>query len=602
MFSKKNSQKLSANDSRSSRYGIPLVTVQDPQDVVAEQFRVLRANIDFAAASLKSFKTVLFTSAEMSDGKSTVAQNLAVAWAQNGKRVLLLDADLRRPTVHKTFAISNERGLTTVLAMHDQPASLINSTEVPNLYVMASGPMPSNPSELLSSDKMLKVITWMQEQFDMVVIDSTPLLLVPDAQALIPRSDGVVLTAMLGKTKRKSMASAAHILKLSKANVLGAVSRDPQRVDRGYGYGYRYGYTSTNAMTMEDIPKDTSNHSALAKTKVQPTSSTNTEQLKQAEPVRKPSSSSKIQAAKSAHIFDKETVAEAPKASQVKNPKPSWSSFSYTSGESEKSDTPKGTDQPRPNNTQEIPLVDIHAHLLPRSDDGSDSMTTSLQLAKEAVREGIHTIIATPNQMDGRYINDADKVLSDVEDFNGVLKRSQIDLKILPGQEIRLSDQFLTAFDQGRLLTLANSKKYMLIELPNNSIPEIINQVISKLREHAITVIIAHPERNLTFLNDPKELNRLARQGVLFQVTSSSINGFFGKQIADFSLAMLRRGFVTTIASETHGITSDQHYHLADAYSIAAKLIGGGKANIVKQNAVRIVEGEPVDGTTIQEF
>lgn len=602
MFSKKNPQKLSTNDLRSSRYGIPLVTVQDPQDVVAEQFRVLRANIDFAAASLKSFKTVLFTSAEMSDGKSTVAQNLAVSWAQNGKRVLLLDADLRRPTVHKTFAISNERGLTTVLAMHDQPASLINSTEVPNLYVMASGPMPPNPSELLSSDKMLKVITWMQEQFEMVVIDSTPLLLVPDAQALIPRSDGVVLTAMLGKTKRKSMASAAHILKLAKANVLGVVSRDPQRADRGYGYGYRYGYTSTNAMTTEDIPKDTSNHSALVKTKVQPTSSTNTEQLKQAEPVRKPSPSSKIQAAKSAHIFDKETVAEAPKASQVKNPKPSWSSFSYTSGESEKSETSKQAEKPGPNNTQEIPLVDIHAHLLPRADDGSDSMTTSLQLAKEAVREGIHTIIATPNQMDGRYINDADKVLSDVEDFNGVLKRSQIELKILPGQEIRLSDQFLTAFDQGRLLTLANSKKYMLIELPNNSIPKIINQVISKLREHAITVIIAHPERNLTFLNDPKELNRLARQGALFQVTSSSINGFFGKQIADFSLAMLRRGFVTTIASETHGITSDQHYHLADAYSIANKLIGEGKTNIIKQNAVRIVNGEPVDGTTIQEF
>ncbi|EFD87964.1 hypothetical protein AWRIB429_1539 [Oenococcus oeni AWRIB429] len=229
-------------------------------------------------------------------------------------------------------------------------------------------------------------------------------------------------------------------------------------------------------------------------------------------------------------------------------------------------------------------------------------MTTSLQLAKEAIKEGIHTIIATPNQMDGRYINDADKVLSDVEDFNNVLKRAQIDLKILPGQEIHLSDQFLPAFDQGRLLTLANSKKYMLIELPNNSIPEIINQVISKLREHSITVIIAHPERNLTFLNDPKELNRLARQGALYQVTSSSINGFFGKQIADFSLAMLRRGFVTTIASETHGITSDQHYHLVDAYSIANKLIGEGKTNIIKQNAVRIVKGEPVDGTTIREF
>ncbi|WP_143812061.1 CpsD/CapB family tyrosine-protein kinase, partial [Oenococcus oeni] len=170
------------------------------------QFRVLRANIDFAAASLKNFKTVLFTSAEMSDGKSTAAQNLAVTWAQTGKRILLLDADFRRPSLHKTFNISNEHGLTTVLAMHEQPASVIHSTEVPNLYVMTSGPMPPNPSELLASDKMLRVVSWMREQFDMIVIDSTPLLLVPDAQALIPRADGIVLVAMLGKTKRRSMA------------------------------------------------------------------------------------------------------------------------------------------------------------------------------------------------------------------------------------------------------------------------------------------------------------------------------------------------------------------------------------------------------------
>lgn len=110
--------------------------------------------------------------------------------------------------------------------MIDQPASVISSTEVPNLYVMTAGPMPPNPSELLASDKMLKVVSWMKEQFEMVVIDSTPLLLVPDAQALIPRADGIVLVAMLGKTKRKSMASAAHILKLAKANVLGVISRD----------------------------------------------------------------------------------------------------------------------------------------------------------------------------------------------------------------------------------------------------------------------------------------------------------------------------------------------------------------------------------------
>ncbi|MHA5186135.1 polysaccharide biosynthesis tyrosine autokinase [Oenococcus oeni] len=589
MFSKKNPQKLSANDLRSSRYGVPLVTVQDPQNVVAEQFRVLRANIDFAAASLKNFKTVLFTSAEMSDGKSTAAQNLAVTWAQTGKRILLLDADFRRPSLHKTFNISNEHGLTTVLAMHEQPASVIHSTEVPNLYVMTSGPMPPNPSELLASDKMLRVVSWMREQFDMIVIDSTPLLLVPDAQALIPRADGIVLVAMLGKTKRRSMATAAHILKLAKANVLGVVSRDQRRADKGYGYGYGYGYTSTNVMKTDDTRKTSSSKSVSAK---RMTDSSKVE--------RKVPSDAKKETVHSTAATEKRTAATASKTSPT--PKSSWSSFSYTSTGSEKSEAPSKVKEPGPSNDQEIPLVDIHAHLLPRADDGSDSMTTSLQLAKEAIQEGIHMIVASPNQMDGRYINDTDKVLSDVDNLNNTLKRVGIDLKILPGQEIRLSDQFLTAFDQGRLLTLADSKKYMLIELPNDSVPPLIHQVISKLREHKITVIIAHPERNLTLLNDPKELNKLARRGVLFQVTSSSINGFFGQQVADFALEMLRRGFVTTIASETHGVTSDQHYHLADAYAITNKLIGEGKTNIIKQNAVRIVKGEPVDGTTIQEF
>ncbi len=557
MFSKKNPQKLSANDLRSSRYGVPLVTVQDPQNVVAEQFRVLRANIDFAAASLKNFKTVLFTSAEMSDGKSTAAQNLAITWAQTGKRVLLLDADFRRPTLHKTFAVPNEHGLTTVLAMHEQPASVIHSTEIPNLYVMTSGPMPPNPSELLASDKMLRVVSWMREQFDMVVIDSTPLLLVTDAQALIPRADGVVLVAMLDKTKRRSMATAAHILKLAKANVLGVVSRDQRRADKGYGYGYGYGYTSTNVMKTNDASKASSRKTAPAKPKVLKASVTDASKVEQQVP------------------SDTKKEASRPNAAASKTaPKSSWSSFSYTSTGSEKSE----------------------------ADDGSDSMTTSLQLAKEAVQEGVHTIVASPNQMDGRNINDPDKVLSDVDNLNNTLKRVGIDLRILPGQEIHLSDQFLTAFDQGRLLTLADSKKYMLVELPNDSVPPVIHQVISKLREHKITMIVAHPERNLTLLNDPKELNKLARRGVLFQVTSSSINGFFGQEVADFALEMLRRGFVTTIASETHGVTSDQHYHLADAYAIANKLIGEGKTNIIKQNAVLIVKGEPVDGTTIQEF
>lgn len=252
MFGRK---RLSAKDVRSSRFGVPLITEEDPQNVVSEQFRVLRANIDFAAASVKKFQTVLFTSSEMSDGKSTVAQNLAVTWAQAGKSVLLVDADLRRPTVHRTFGADNTRGLTTILAMNDQPADVIHNTGINGLYVLTSGPMPPNPSELLGSPKMVQLVEWMRNEFDMIVIDSTPLILVPDAQALLPRTDGVVLVATLGKTKKRSLSSAVHILRLSKAKILGLVSRSEERPEKSYGYkyGYGYGYKSTNQMTTDQV-------------------------------------------------------------------------------------------------------------------------------------------------------------------------------------------------------------------------------------------------------------------------------------------------------------------------------------------------------------
>ncbi|MCV3296562.1 MAG: polysaccharide biosynthesis tyrosine autokinase [Oenococcus sp.] len=569
MSSRRKNPKISAIDLRSSRYGVPLVTVQDPDNVVSEQFRVLRANIDFAASSAgKEFKTVLFTSSEMSDGKSTVAENCAVAWAQVGKRVLLLDVDFRRPVVHQTFNVSNDHGLSSVLVLGDQPAQTIHTTSTPNLYIMTSGPMPPNPSGLLASDKMLQVLEWMKSQFDLVVLDGTPLLAVPDAQSLIPRTDGVVLVALLGKTKKRNLVSATHILKLAKANILGLVSRSRERSDRGYGYEYAYGYDSTNKLTDPKLDE-----------------------------AAQPQAATAIPAVK-APVTSQMTAENKPVAEPPAN---IWTSYDDTKENKSVHSDDQLTNKPK-TESDFVPLVDIHSHILPNLDDGPQSMEASLRLAKEAVENGIETIVATPHQLDGRWSNSPEKVLSAVVALIKALKEADINLKVLAGQEAFLSSNLLAAFDQGKILTIADTKKYLLLELPERHIPSITHAIVTQLKQQGVTVIIAHPERNEEILANPKKLNLLAQKGALFQVNSSSINGAFGKRIADFSIDLLRRGFATTIASDTKDFSVKIPYQLADAYATANRIIGSQRIKMLRQNAVRIISGLPVDSVAVEEF
>ena len=189
----------------------------------------------------------MFTSSAMSEGKSTVSANVAVTWAQAGKKVLLVDADLRRPTVHATFRKLNLDGVTTVLTGKTKPDEVVEDTFVDNLSVITSGPIPPNPSELLNSKRMGQLLDWTREKFDIIVLDAPPVLAVSDVQVLVPRSDGVVVVANMGKTLKGDLKRTVEVLKLAKAKILGSVERvKARRGDKGYGYGYGYGYTTEN--------------------------------------------------------------------------------------------------------------------------------------------------------------------------------------------------------------------------------------------------------------------------------------------------------------------------------------------------------------------
>lgn len=239
--------KKNQEDQESKKNGVMLVTFAEPKHVVSEQYRTVRTNIEFAAAALDTCQIVMFTSSAMSEGKSTVSANVAVTWAQAGQKVLLIDADLRRPSVHATFRKLNLAGVTTVLTGKSKPSDVVEKTFVDNLSIIPSGPIPPNPSELLNSKRMTGLLNWARENFDMVVLDAPPVLAVSDVQVLVPKTDGVVIVTKIGKTQKGDLRRTVEVLKLSKAKILGSVERvKSRRGDKGYGYGYGYGYQSNS--------------------------------------------------------------------------------------------------------------------------------------------------------------------------------------------------------------------------------------------------------------------------------------------------------------------------------------------------------------------
>jgi capsular exopolysaccharide synthesis family protein len=200
-----------------------LITVADPRSPVSEAYRTLRTNLDFSSLD-KPIKTMLVTSAGPEEGKSTVLANLAVTTAQAGRKVILVDCDLRRPTLHNIFNLKNDVGLTTMVvddaAMESPP---LRDTGVEGLQLVSSGPLPPNPSELLGSRHMEEIIAALLERADVVLFDAPPVVAVTDAAVLATKVDGVLLVVNAGGTKRDYARTAKARLEKVNANLLGAV-------------------------------------------------------------------------------------------------------------------------------------------------------------------------------------------------------------------------------------------------------------------------------------------------------------------------------------------------------------------------------------------
>jgi capsular exopolysaccharide synthesis family protein len=199
-----------------------IFSVEDkPKSVVSEAYKTLRTNIQYSSFD-NEIKSLVITSAEMAEGKSTVAENIVLTFAQGEKRVLLIDCDLRKPSVHVNFKVSNLVGISEVL-LGKVPIEEAVQEYNEKLFVLTSGKIPPNPSEMLASLAMTYLIEKLKQDYDMIILDTAPLNLVTDAQILSAKVDGTILVVRAAKTKKDVVIEAKSLLDKVGANIIGTI-------------------------------------------------------------------------------------------------------------------------------------------------------------------------------------------------------------------------------------------------------------------------------------------------------------------------------------------------------------------------------------------
>lgn len=222
-------------------YSQTFIIKDDPRSPMAEAFRTLRTNLKFTTTSDHPLQSILVTSSVPGEGKSILLSNLALTMALNGEKVIICDCDLRRPMINKIFKGDNHQGLTNALVGDKKITELIKADSPhPNLSYISSGPIPPNPYELLSSEKMSRVIKELRDNADVIILDSPPVIGFADALILANQVDGVLLVVEVKKVHREAVKQAKNLLEKSKAKILGVVINKVDLKREGYYYNYHY--------------------------------------------------------------------------------------------------------------------------------------------------------------------------------------------------------------------------------------------------------------------------------------------------------------------------------------------------------------------------
>ena len=212
------------------------IVEKEPKSIASESYRTLRTNIQYSSFD-KKYQTIVVTSSEPGEGKSTTSGNLALCLAQGDKKVILIDCDLRKPSIHKKFKISNIVGLSDVIIGKEELSSAVHRHNN-NLIVLTSGKIPPNPSEMLSSKAMVNLLEALKKEFDYIILDTPPVQAVTDSQILSTKADGTILVVRAERTKKDAVNNAVSLLKKVNANIIGTVLNGLSTDRNKYYYYY----------------------------------------------------------------------------------------------------------------------------------------------------------------------------------------------------------------------------------------------------------------------------------------------------------------------------------------------------------------------------
>jgi protein-tyrosine phosphatase len=238
-------------------------------------------------------------------------------------------------------------------------------------------------------------------------------------------------------------------------------------------------------------------------------------------------------------------------------------------------------------------MIDLHCHILPGVDDGAGDLSESLEMARKAVEQGIHTIVATPHHLNNQYENPKQRILTGVEQLNLALQQEKIDLKILAGQETRIYGEMAAGYESGEILAV-NGSQYILVEFSSSHVPRYTEKLFYEMQLKGIVPVIVHPERNQQIIEQPDLLYKFVKKGALSQVTAASVSGDFGKKIKNFTHQLIEANLTHVIASDAHN-TGNRTFKMREAFDVIQAKYGNEMVYKFQENAALLVEGSHVN-------
>jgi len=240
-------------------------------------------------------------------------------------------------------------------------------------------------------------------------------------------------------------------------------------------------------------------------------------------------------------------------------------------------------------------LIDLHCHIIPGIDDGPKLLEESLEMCRIAVSDGISKVVCTPHNTTGKYSNGREKIIRHVNELQAAINENGIPLILFPGCEIQLEPGLVARIREGELMTVNDSGKYVILELPGEALPHNMEEIISFFVFAGLVPIISHPERNPALIRNPEIIYRMVTLGALTQLTTSSLNGRFGSEIEAFSVSLLEHDLVHMMVTDAHSSTRRRPV-FSEALNRLKRIVGEEAAmEMVREVPGRILNGEDID-------